>query len=373
MPAIEKPATVYDLKQSRISIPTVLVLSDQTARGAVLARIIKSLDKDIDVLIFSSVHRAFEHMRIEPVDLVLIDSRIAGRDSLATVAQLRNMYSGHELPIVVTAPADERDALSRAFKAGATDFMASPVDPLECRARCRNLLLMRRQHVANSDHARVLEERVEQASRNLRLHEVDTLFCLAGAADRRDAVTGAHLKRMAKYSGLIARGIGLSDDEIETIELAAPMHDIGKIGIPDAIMQKTQRLNAGELLVMQTHARIGYDILKDSPSRFSQAAAIIALNHHEKFDGSGYPSGLRGQDIPLKARIVALADVFDALTSKRPYKPAWEWQRAVDFIVAQKGGHFDPELADVFVSKLDDAHMIQQSLDDSHHYAGAAH
>lgn len=365
MPTIEKPATVYDLKQSSTSIPTVLVLNDQVVRGAVLAQIIKSLDKDIDVLIFSSPQRALAHMRIEPVDLVLIDSRIAGQDNLATVAQLRSMYPGQALPIVVTAPADERDALSRAFKAGATDFMASPVDPLECRARCRNLLTMRRQHLVHTDHARVLEERVEQASRDLRLHEIDTLFCLAGAADRRDAVTGAHLKRMAKYSGLIARGIGLSDDDVETIELAAPMHDIGKIGIPDAIMQKTERLDADELVVMQTHARIGYDILKDSPSRFSQAAAIIALNHHEKFNGSGYPSGLRGQEIPLKARIVALADVFDALTSERPYKPAWDWQRAVDYIVTQKGEHFDPELTDVFVSKLDGARLIQQSLGDA--------
>jgi two-component system response regulator RpfG len=373
MTAVEKPATVYDLKQSRNSIPTVLVLSDQAVRGAVLAQIIKSIDREIDVLIFSNERHAVEHVGIEPVDLVLIDNPTAGRDNLATVTKLRSMYPDQALPIVVTAPAAERHALSRAFAAGATDFLASPIDPLECLARCRNLLNMRRQYVANSNHARALEQRAEQASRDLRLHEVDTLFCLAGAADRRDAVTGAHLKRMAKYSGLLARGIGLSDDEVETIELAAPMHDIGKIGIPDSIMQKTQQLDANELLVMQTHARIGYDILKDSPSRFSQAAAVIALNHHEKFDGSGYPSGLRGQDIPLKARIVALADVFDALTSERPYKQAWEWQRAVDFIVGQKGAHFDPELTDVFVSKLDEARMIQLSLDDAHHFAGARH
>lgn len=369
MPAIEKPATVYDLKQSSISNPTVLVLDDQAARGAFLAQIFKGIDRNIDVLMFSNSRDAVEHVRMAPVDLVLTDYRIAGLAGLETVRQLRSMYPGQALPIVVTAPAGERDALCRAFEAGATDFLASPVDPLECHARCRNLLTMRRQYLINSNHARVLQERVEQVSRDLRLREVDTLFRLAGAADRRDAVTGAHLKRMAKYSALIARGIGLPEDQIEAIELAAPMHDIGKIGIPDAIMQKSQRLNAEEVLVMQTHARIGYDILKDSPSRFLQAAALIALNHHEKFNGSGYPSGLRGQDIPLKARIVALADVFDALTSERPYKPAWEWQRAVEFIVTQKGEHFDPELVDVFVSKLDDARLIGQSLADAY-YAG---
>lgn len=372
MPAIEKPAAVYDSKQSSISNLTVLVLDDQAARGAILARIIKGIDRDIDVLIFSNSHHAIEHVRIEPVDLVLIDNRVAGPDSLATVDQLRRLYPGQALPIVVTAPAGEWDALSRAFEAGATDFLTSPVDPLECRARCQNLLAMRRQYLVNSNHARVLEERVKQVSRDLRLHEVDTLFRLAGAADRRDAVTGAHLKRMARYSALIARGIGLPEDQIEAIELAAPMHDIGKIGIPDAIMQKSQRLNAEELLVMQTHARIGYDILKDSPSRFLQAAATIALNHHEKFNGSGYPSGLRGHDIPLKARIVALADVFDALTSERPYKPAWEWKRAVEFIVAEKGEHFDPELTDVFLSKLDDARLIRQSLTNTRQAPGAA-
>jgi two-component system response regulator RpfG len=218
--------------------------------------------------------------------------------------------------------------------------------------------------VINSRHAELLSQRIEEVSRDLRLREVDTLFRLARAAERRDAVTGSHLKRMAKYSGLIARGLGLPEDQVEAIELAAPMHDIGKIGIPDAIMQKSGRLNAEEALIMRQHAQIGHEILKDSPSRFLQAAAVIARNHHEKFDGSGYPAGLKGTDIPLKARIVALADVFDALTSERPYKEAWVWDKAVDFIVQQKGQHFDPELVDIFVARLDEARAIQQSLVD---------
>ncbi|TMG71527.1 MAG: HD domain-containing protein, partial [Betaproteobacteria bacterium] len=153
-----------------------------------------------------------------------------------------------------------------------------------------------------------------------------------------------HLVRMAKYSSLIARSVGLSSAEQDAIELAAPMHDIGKIGIPDRILQNPGRLDGEDLRVMQSHARIGYDMLKDSSSGYLQMAAVIALGHHEKYDGSGYPTGLKGDHIPLEARIVAIADVYDALTSVRPYKPAWPVEDALIYMEKQAGKHFDPRL-----------------------------
>jgi two-component system response regulator RpfG len=364
MTAMKKIAPVYDLKNFRTASPTVLVLDDQSTGRLVLAEVVKGLDKKINIMMFSDPLEAIEYARTMPVDLVLTDYKMPVLDGIETIRRLRTMYPYEQLPIVMTTVVSTREVLYRAFEAGATDYLIRPVDPIECRVRCQNLLSQRQQYVVNSKHARMLEDRIEQVKRDLRLREMDTLFRLAGAADRRDAVTGSHLKRMAKYSGLIARGMGLSEDEIEEIEMAAPMHDIGKIGIPDAIMQKKGRLTAEEVAIMQTHAQIGYEILKGSPSRFLQAAAVIAQNHHEKFDGTGYPFGLKNNNIPLMARIVALADVFDALTSERPYKEAWEWQKAVDYIIEQKGTHFDPELVDVFLTHIDEARAIQRALAD---------
>jgi two-component system response regulator RpfG len=362
MSAKRSLAPVYDLRQFRAASPTVMVLDDQSTGRLVLAEVIKSIDKKINIMMFSDATEAIEYARSSPVDLVLTDYKMPGVDGIETIRQLRRIYSFEQLPIVMTTVVSNREVLYRAFEAGASDYLIRPVDPTECRVRCQNLLNLRQQYVANSKHARMLEERVEEVSRDLRLREMDTLLRLAGLADQRDAVTGAHLKRMAKYSALIARCIGMNEDQIEAIELAAPMHDIGKIGIPDAILQKRGQLTAEEITIMKAHPQIGYEILKGSPSRFLQAAAIIAQSHHEKFDGTGYPAGLKGKNIPIEARIVALADVFDALTSERPYKPAWEWDAAIEHIVEQKGKHFDPELVDVFLAHTDEVLAIQRLL-----------
>jgi two-component system response regulator RpfG len=365
MSAKRNLAPVYELRQFRSVNPTVMVVDDQSTGRLVLAEVIKSIDRKINIMMFSDAAEAIEYARNTTVDLVLTDYKMPGVDGIETIRQLRRIYSYQQLPIVMTTVVSNRDVLYRAFEAGASDYLIRPVDPTECRVRCQNLLNLRQQYVANTKHALMLEERVEQVKRDLRVREMDTLFRLAGAADRRDAVTGAHLKRMAQYSALIARGIGLDDDQAEEIELAAPMHDIGKIGIPDSIMQKRGQLEAEEIETMKKHPQIGYEILKGSPSRFLQAASIIAFSHHEKYDGTGYPLGLKGDDIPLEARIVALADVFDALTSDRPYKPAWDWDKAVNYIIEQKGKHFDPALVDVFIDNLDKAHTIRQSFIDS--------
>jgi two-component system response regulator RpfG len=190
------------------------------------------------------------------------------------------------------------------------------------------------------------------------------LFRLAKAAEQRDKVTGMHLVRMAKYSALIAKGVGLSSAEQDAIELAAPMHDIGKIGIPDRILQNPGRLDGNDLRVMQSHARIGYDMLKDSSSGYLQMAAVIALGHHEKYDGSGYPTGLRGEHIPLEARIVAIADVYDALTSVRPYKPAWPVEEALTYMDEHAGRHFDPKLVEILAREREEVLSIGERFAD---------
>lgn len=360
MSVTSKLAPVYDLKLFRVANPTVIVIDDQSTGRLILAGVIKSIDKKINIMMFSDPLEAIEYARTMPVDLVLTDYKMPVLDGIETIRQLRSMYSYEQLPIVLTTVVSNREVLYRAFEAGATDYLIRPVDATECRIRCQNLLNLRQMYVTNSKHVRMLEERVEQVKQNFRLREMDTLIRIAVAAGHRDAVTGTDLNRMAKYSIMIAHGIGLDDDEIERIELAAPLHDIGKIGIPDSIVQKKGQLTADEITIMQTHAQIGYEILRHSPSRFLQIAATIAQNHHEKFDGTGYPSGLKGKNIPIEARIVALADVFNTLTSERSGKAAGEWDTAVNYVIEQKGKYFDPELVDVFIKKLDQARAIRQ-------------
>jgi putative two-component system response regulator len=215
-----------------------------------------------------------------------------------------------------------------------------------------------------ADRAAWLAEEVRKATSEVRQRERETVIRLSKAAEFRDPETGAHILRMAHYSELIARGLGLSVEDQELLLEAAPMHDIGKVGIPDNILLKPGRLDPEEFEIMKRHAILGYEILKDSSSRVLQAGAEIARAHHEKFDGSGYPNGTKGKDIPIFSRIVAVADVFDALTSERPYKKAWTLEQAVDHMKANSGSHFDPECVVIFFDQWEAVLDIRQRFKD---------
>jgi two-component system response regulator RpfG len=259
---------------------------------------------------------------------------------------------------------DDRKVRYAALDAGITDFLTKPVDARECLARCRNLLTLRRQHLVLEDRRRLLEHMVEDATREVREREKETLLRLARAGEFRDEETGYHLIRMSRYSRLIANAIGLEHDEAETVELAAPLHDIGKIGIPDQILLKPDKLDAIEWEVMRRHPVIGHEILKGSASKYVRMGALIALGHHEKYDGSGYPNGLVGDHIALCARIVAVADVYDALTSLRPYKKAWTSAQAFEYVTGQAGRHFDPRLVEAFDGVKKEVVQIQNEWRD---------
>ncbi|MCB1940181.1 MAG: HD domain-containing protein, partial [Rhodocyclaceae bacterium] len=213
-----------------------------------------------------------------------------------------------------------------------TDFLNKPIDRHEFQPRVRNMLALRRAHLATREQARILAVEVERATAEIHSRERETVARLARAAEFRDPETGAHIQRMAHYSALIGRKLGLSDHFVDALLQAAPMHDVGKMGIPDHILLKPGKLTPEEFEIMKGHPRIGHDILKDSSSPVLQLAASIALHRHEKFDGSGYPQGLHETAIPLEGRIVAVADVFDALTSARSYKKAWPLEQAVEML-----------------------------------------
>jgi len=343
---------------------TAMVVDDQSTGRAILEQVVRSLDERVTVEGFGRPVDAVVWATRHIADLVLIDYMMPDMNGVELAKRLRALPGYEHVPIMMVTAHDDRKVRYDALDAGVTDFLIKPVDARECLARCRNLLTLRRQHLALEDRRRLLEGMVDEATREVRDRERETLMRLARAGEFRDEETGYHLVRMARYSRLIADTIGLEKDEAETIELAAPLHDIGKIGIPDQILLKAGRLSEAEGAVMRRHPLIGHEILKGSASKYVRMGSLIALGHHEKYDGSGYPNGVVGEHIALCARIVAVADVFDALSSARPYKPAWSLDQAFDYLAGQRGKHFDPQLVDAFIGVRDEVQRIQGELRD---------
>ena len=340
----------------------ILIIDDQSTSRQILEELVTSLGERIVTDSFADPQAALTWARTNPPDLVLTDYKMPQMNGVEFTRRFRDLYP--DVPLVMVTSVEDREIRYQALESGATDFLTKPVDHTECRARCRNLLTLRQQQLIIKDRARWLEEKVGKATQEIVTRERETLLRLAKAGEYRDEETGCHVLRMAQFSSLIAEHLGLSEEERHVIETAAPMHDIGKIGTPDNILLKPGKLDAEELVIMRTHARIGYEILKDSPSKYLQMGAVIARGHHEKFDGSGYPDGLSGEAIPLSARIVAVADVFDALTSERPYKHAWSIQDALQYLQTEQGRHFDPACVQAFLAQLDKVLHIRRQLQD---------
>jgi putative two-component system response regulator len=314
---------------------------------------------------------ALERMRAGDVDLVLLDLMMPRMDGFEVARRLKGDDATRIVPIVIVTALGEVQDRVRALEAGADDFLTKPVEKTELRARVRSLLKVK----AYNDHLRhyqqALEAAVLQRTRQVRgaieklkTASLETIYRLTRAAEYKDEDTGVHIQRMSNYAALIARTLGLREKTVESILYAAPMHDIGKIGIPDRILLKPGRLDAAEWEIMKTHTTIGARILEGSQGGFIRLGETIALTHHEKWDGSGYPRGLKGAGIPLAGRIVAIADVFDALTSKRPYKEAFSLEKSLEIIRAGRGGHFDPAVVDALLSALPEMRAIGEKYRD---------
>src|SRR5258707_4677237 len=337
----------------------VMVVDDQSTGRAILEQVIRSLDERVVVEGFARPIDAVVWATRHVSDLVLVDYMMPEMDGIEFVKRLRALPGYEHVPIVMVTVHDDRKVRYPARDADITDFYTRPVDARECLARCRSLLTLRRQQLVLEDRRRLLEHMVEDATREVREREKETLLRLARAGEFRDEETGYHLIRMSRYSRLIANALGLEHAEAETVELAPPLHDVAKTGIPDQSLLKADKLDAAEWDVMRRHPVIGHEILKGSASKYVRMGALIAFGHHEKYDGSGHPNGLVADHIPLCARIVAVADVYDALTSVRPYKKAWASGQAFEYVASQAGRHFDPRRVEAFTGMTNEVMQVQ--------------
>ncbi len=318
--------------------PLILIVDDEANNLQVLRHI---LQDDYRLVFAKSGAKALELVAKEKPGLILLDVMMPEMSGHEVCRILKSQPQTRGIPVIfVTALADINDE-KLGFELGAVDYITKPVSPPIVRARVKNHLSLVR-----------VEELLET-----RLQIVQTLGL---AAEYKDNETGLHVIRMSRYTQLLARAAGFSDADAERILHAAPMHDVGKIGIPDAILRKPGKLDADEWEVMQTHAAIGGRIIGQHSSGLLKMAHDIAVSHHEKWDGSGYPAGLAGTDIPLEGCIVAIADVFDALTSERPYKKAWPVEQAVQLLRDEAGKHFDPELVPLFIELLPQVLQIKE-------------
>jgi putative two-component system response regulator len=345
-----------------LSHAKILIVDDQQGNVLLLSKLLRSEGFPNILEITDSREVESTYLRERP-DIVLLDLNMPYLDGFQIMARLREI-DPEGAPILVLTAQKEMQTRLQALQNGARDFVPKPFDRHEVMARMRNQLeshlLYRKVH----EQKEGLEQAVIERTQEVVDTRLEIVRRLGRACEFRDNETGAHIERMSRYSHLLAIKAGLSKEQADMILNASPMHDVGKIGIPDAVLLKPGKLTPEEFEIIKNHPVIGAHILAGSDSPLIQMAEMIARTHHEKWDGTGYPQGLQGEDIPIEGRITAIADVFDALTAIRPYKKAWDANEAADFIAKNAGTHFDPKLSSLFQQALPEIMQIRAQFPD---------
>ncbi len=306
----------------------------------------------LNIKSFLNPLEALEFTKKNEVDILFIDYMMPELDGVSFIKEFRSKNDSTPI-VMITASGNVLKTKIQALKAGATDFLNKPLDLFEFTLRTKNLLNLRRAQKLVSNKAELLKEEVERSTKLIEEREYEALHILGKVSEFKDYLTGAHIARVGHYAKLLASEYGFDEEFQEIIFYAAQLHDIGKVGIDDSVLLKPGKFDEKDYEIMKKHPKIGYDILTNSKSKYLKMGAQIALTHHERYDGKGYPSGLKENFIPIEGKIVAICDCFDALISKRLYKDAWPFEKAFSFIEENKGTMYDPLLVDIFLENKD--------------------
>lgn len=321
----------------------VLIVDDQASQRAILRHLVQDIGADIKVTDFADPVQALLWSQQEPPDMVILDYRMPKMDGLEFARRFRRPLSQRDVPVMLVTVVGDEPLRQAALDAGIIDFMVKPIRPRELRSRCKNLLDLRQRQQALKSRTHVLEHQLVSGTHEMEQRELELLMRLARLAGQREGLDLGTTGRIGAFTSILARGTGKEEGESDRLGRAAQLHDLGNVGIPDAILTQARALEPHERILMQQHTLFGHEVLKDGSGAL-QLSAEIALSHHERWDGTGYPSGLAGDAIPASARLVAVADVLDALVSNRPYRDKWPMDRAISHVKAQSGLHFDPRV-----------------------------
>jgi putative two-component system response regulator len=336
----------------------ILILDDQKLHAFFLKDILQQ-EGYKNVICLTDPLKAIPTSKDFKPDLIILDLLMPYLDGFQVMEQLHNFRLEHYLPILAVSADKSTDIRLRALQSGATDFLDKPFENVEIIIKIRNMIELRILHNQIAIQNKLLEFKVNERTKELRYTQYDIIRRLAQAAEFRDGDTGIHIIRMSQYAKKLGEALGLNEEECDLLHHASPLHDVGKIGIPDSILLKPGKLTADEFEIMKTHTTIGAKILAGSDSPVMKLAEVIALTHHERWDGKGYPYGIKADEIPFTGQICSVCDVFDALTSARPYKKAWSTQEAVDEIKCMRNDNFNPKIVDAFLDILPKIENIQ--------------
>lgn len=317
---------------------------------------------EINIEYFYDAIRALKCINLKKPDIIIVDYIMPKMNGLEFIKKFRSL--DRKVPIILITAASDESIKLKALESGATEFLYLPFNKYEFIMRVKNLLELRKYQRIVENRANLLANEVKEVTKSIIEREKETLEVLVETAKKKDSDTGNHVVRVAKYSKVLAKALGMSEEEQEEIYYAAQLHDLGKIGINDWLINKNGQFTIEEYEVIKTHTTIGYDILKNRSSKYLKKGGIVALSHHERYDGLGYPNGLKGNEIPIEGRIVAIADVFDALLMKRSYKDSWSIEEATDYINKNRGTQFDPYLVDIYMDNIEEIRRISYEFKD---------
>ncbi len=348
----------------------VLLCDDELMNRKVASKILNK--EGFEVVEATNGQEAIEILKEQAIDLILMDLMMPIMDGFEATKIIKEDDELCSIPLIVISALSDKQAITKCLKLGANDYLTKPIDIFEFQLKVKNAIKLGSYQNMLKNHKKILEQEVAEKTQELQLalyelqkNEKDIISILGKTAEFRDNETSMHTVRVGEISALISKKLNFSDEDAELMRLAAPMHDMGKVGIPDSILLKPGKLDDYEFEIMKTHSTIGHTILSHKDSPLLKLAAQIAITHHEKYNGYGYPNGLSADEIPLSGAIVAVVDVFDALLSERPYKKAFSLEKTLEIIKNDSGTHFNPKVVDVFLNSLDEIMQIRQSFQDA--------